>query len=232
MTFLELVQELARQSGTLAGGTTLSSVASVTGRADKLVTWIKNAWEDIQNQRSDWLWMNDTFSGSVLLNTLRYTPTALSQTRVRKWSIDDASGWQPLTLYDPALGQTDEGPLHFIPWSLWRTKYDRGSHDASRPVEYSISPAGELCVGPKPDQTYTVRGEYWKSPQTLSANSDEPECPSHLHKIIVWRAMMLMANGDESMATYQFARPEYLRLFSVMCSEQLPAMSASPGALA
>lgn len=232
MTFLELVQELARQSGTLAGGTTIASVSSVTGRADKLVAWIKNAWEDIQNQRTDWLWMNTTFSGSVLTDTLRYTPTSLSLTRLRKWSIDDPSGWQPVTLYDPALGQSDEGPLHFIPWSLWRSKYDRNSHDGDRPVEYSVSPANELCVGPKPDQTYTIRGEYWKTPQTLSANSDEPECPSHLHKIIVHRAMMLMAESDESPSTYQFARAEYLRLFGILCDEQLPAMSASPGAIA
>lgn len=231
MNFLALVQELARQSGTLAGGTTLASVSGATGRADKVVNWIVRAWDDIQNQRADWLWMNGTFEKSLIANTLRYTANGWSITRLRKWSID-TPGWQPLTIYDPTIGQSDESPLTFIPWSLWRTKYDRGSHDAGRPVEYSVSPANELCFGPKPDKAYTARGEYWKSAQTLSANGDEPEAPEHLHMVIVWRAMMLMAGGDESTSTYELAKPEYLRLFGILCAEQLPAMSASPGALA
>ena len=230
-TFLQLVQDLARQSGTLAGGTTLSSVVGVSGRAEKLVNWIKRAWEDIQNQRADWLWTQDRFDDVLLVDTTRYTAASLNIDRHRAWAIDTAD-WQPLTIYDPDIGQADEGPLTFVPYTVWRTKYDRGTHDAGRPVEYTVSPAGELCVGPKPDKAYPILGEYLKSPQTLAANGDTPECPEHLHQIIVWRALMMMAGGDESPVTLQFAKPEYDRLFGILCAEQLPVITMSGCALA
>lgn len=229
-TFLQLVQDLARQSGTLAGGTTLASVSGVSGRADKLVNWTKQAWTDIQNQRVDWQWMYDTFSDALLVDTLRYTGSSFNLTRLRKWAIDTPV-WQPITLYDSTLGQSDESAINYIPFNLWRSRYDRGTHDHTRPVEYSISPTNELCIGPKPDAAYVIRGEYWKTPQTLSANSDEPEMPERFHQLIVYRAMMLMAGGDESAPTFQFAKPEYDRLFNQLCIEQLPAPSANCGAL-
>jgi hypothetical protein len=227
-TYLELVQDLARQSGTLAGGTTLASVSGVSGRADKLVNWIKRAWEDIQNQRTDWLWMNAEWTGTLSIGTRRYTAASFSLTRHRKWA-GDTRFWQPLTIYDPAIGQSDETALTQIEWDTWRTKYDRATHDANRPVEYAISPAGELCFGPTPDKAYSARGEYLKSPQALSANSDTPELPSHLHQIIVHRAMVMMGGSDESPITIQTAQNEYRRLFVTLCEEQLPNISLERG---
>ncbi len=231
MTFLELVQDLARQSGTLAGGTTIASVSGVTGRAEKLVNWIASAWTDIQNQR-DWNWMRGEFTSALAVGTKRYTAAgSFSLTRFRKW-VDETPDWQPLTIYDDDIGVSDEAPLSQIPYTLWRTKYDRGTQENSRPVEYAFSPSGELCVGPVPDDDYVVRGEYWKSAQTLSANADTPEMPTDYHKIIVYRAMALMAAGDESVPTLQFVQPEYRRLFHNLCVQQLPSISTRGNAMA
>lgn len=227
-TFLELVQDTARQSGTLAGGVTLSSVSGVTGRADKLVYWVKRAWEDIQNQR-DWDFLKSSFEGSLSAGTECYTPVSFNLTRFKKWATDTAF-WQTTTIYDPAIGRTDENTLTFIPYDVWRAKYDRGTHDQSRPIEYTISPSREICFGPTPDKTYTVRGEYWKSPQVLTANGDTPESPEHLHQIIVHRAMVLMGAGDESPLTVTLAQNEYRRLFVTMCEECLPDLGMERGA--
>lgn len=230
MNYLALVQDLARQSGTLAGGVTISSVASLTGRAEKLANWIASAWTDIQNQRR-WNWLRSTFSASLIVNTTQYTATSLGLARFGSW-MGDTRYYRALTIYDPDTGQSDETELTQIPYEEWREKYDRGTHDANRPIEWAISPARELCFGPKPDQVYTIRGEYWKTPQTLSDNTDEPEAPDHLHKIIVYRAMELMAQADESVLSLQMAQREYQRLFASMANECLPAVSTDAGPLA
>lgn len=228
-TFLQLVQDTARQSGTLAGGTTLSSVTGVSGRAEKLVNWVKRAWEDIQNQR-DWNFLRAEFSSALTADTKRYTSASFSLTRFRKWTVDTPR-YRHFTLYDADIGVADETELQQIPYQSWRLKYDRGSHDSSRPIEWAISPAGEFCVGPTPSKAYAIRGEYWKSPQILAANSDEPEAPDHLHQVIVYRAMILMGESDESPNTIAAANPEYKRMFSALCAEQLPAVQMG-GALA
>jgi hypothetical protein len=226
-TFLELVQDTARQSGTLAGGVTLASVAGVTGRADKLVNWVKRAWEDVQNQR-EWDFLKAEFEGTLTGGTRRYTAASFNLTRFKRWE-SDSPFYQPTTLYDPDIGQSDETALRIIAFDVWRASYDRGEHDSARPVVYAISPAGELCFGPTPDKTYTLRGEYRKAPLVLAANGDTPEAPAHLHQIIVHRAMVLMGGSDESPITITTAQNEYRRLFAAMCNECLPGLDLSRG---
>lgn len=226
-TFLQLVQDLARESGTLAGATSLTTLSGASNRANQLVYWTNRAWEDIQQQRN-WNWMRGEFSSTLSIDTLRYTAASFGLTRFRNW-ITDTRFYQPLTIYDASIGQSDEGPLRFIPWDMWRDLYDRGSHDSNRPVDYSVSPARELCFGPKPDKAYAVRGEYWKSQQSLSADSDEPECPAEHHQTIVYRAWMLMGESDESPITIQAAQPEYRRRFLRLCEDQLPDVGTMRG---
>lgn len=230
MNYLALVQDLARQSGTLAGGVTVSSVSGLTGRGEKLANWIASAWTDIQNQRR-WNFLRSTFSTTLSVNTLCYTAASFNLTRFGAW-VEETRSYCPMTIYDGDIGQSDENEIRQISYESWRVRYDRGTHDATRPVEWAISPARELCIGPKPDDTYTLRGEYWKSPQTLSANTDEPEAPEHFHKIIVYRAMVLMAEADESVPSLQMAEREYQRLFASMANECLPAISTRAGPVA
>lgn len=226
-TFLELVRDLSRQSGTLAGGVTLATVADVTGRADKMVYWTKTAWEDVQNQRA-WNFLKGEFEDALVSGTKRYTAADLNLTRFKTWEVDTPF-WQPLSVYDPAVGAADENSVRQIPYDTWRNKYDRRTHDAGRPLEYAISPSLELCVGPTPDKNYVVRGGYIKSPQVLAIDADIPESPAHLHQIIVHRAMVLMGGADESPITITTAQNEFRRLFVVMCEEQLPDINMTRG---
>lgn len=225
MNFLALVQDLARQSGTLAGGTTISAVTGVSGRADKLVDWTIKAWKDIQRQRL-WQWLRVDFDHTLLESTNRYTAASMNLTRFRNW-VEDTNYFRAMTLYDPGIGQSDEQELRQISYEAWKLAYGRGSHDPDRPVHWAISPTNEFLVGPTPDQEYALLGEYRKSAQVLAANSDTPEAPEDYHEIIVYRAIQLMAESDESVPTLQMANIEYTRLFSDMVNDPacLPAVS-------
>ena len=217
MNFLALVQDLARQSGTLAGGTSIASVSGVSGRADKLVNWIQSAWQDIQNARR-WNWLRDDFELPVLAATARYTAASMNLDRFGSWA-EDSRYFRHMTIYDPDIGQSDEQELAQISYEDWKIRYGRGTHTANRPIEWAISPSAEFLLGPTPDKEYTVMGEYWKSAQSLSANADTPESPERYHKAIVYRAMQIMAGSDESVPTLQRANLEFGRLYNAMCSD-------------
>lgn len=194
MNYLQLCQDLVRESGTISGDTTPTTTVGQSGRLLKVVNWIPKAWSAIQNLHDDWLWMRTEFSGAVSIATMRYTAASWSLTRFSRWITDEDT----VTIYRTSLGVSDETPLTEIPWLTWRARYGRGTQTAGRPIEYAFSPQNEFCVGPSPSYACTLRGEYQKSAQVLAANTDEPELPdTSLHSVIVWKGLLLLAQFDE-----------------------------------
>lgn len=213
MNYLQIAQMTARESGTISGDATPSSVTGQSGRLLKVVNWTATAWQQVQNLREDWLWMRDVFQGPVTANTARYTSASWGLTRWGKWWTDDHS----VTLYATAIGPADEGELRFMPWAEYRRFYDRGVPTPMRPRHYSISPIGQFCFGPVPDQAYVARGEYQKNAQLLAANTDIPELPdSALHSVIAWKALILLSQYDEGAWPTEVA--------TVRCQDDLRAM--------
>lgn len=224
-TFLQLAQDVARESGTISG-TNPTAVASQTGRLLKIVEWVAQAWTEIQNLHADWRWMQKTFSGDTSSGTGQYTPASWSVTDLRDWLRDDrVTGYQPHTIYLTADGVADEGALLEITWQQWRTKYGRGSQTNNYPAEYAISPAGEFSLGPIPDDIYTVQGEYRQAAVVLAVDGDIPGAPAAFHGIIVWRALMLLAEFDEAVDQRTAAAIKYNALLEDLQRNQLPIVS-------
>lgn len=194
MNYLQLCQDVVRESGTISGDATPTTTVGQSGRLLKVVNWVTKAWQEIQNLHDDWLWMRQEFTGALTANTGRYTAASFNLTRWSRWITDAHS----VTIYQTSLGVSDETELRLIPWQTWRMRYGRGTQVTNRPTEYAISPQGEFCVGALPDAAYTVRGEYQQSAQTLAANADIPELPdTSLHTVIVWKTLLLLAQFDE-----------------------------------
>jgi hypothetical protein len=228
-TFLELCQKVARESGTVSG-TLPSSVASQTGRLGKIVFWTADAWRQIQNRRSAWLWMRDEFGSPDAVTSAgskRYTAASWNLTRLAEWIIDDDT----VTIYLQATGVSDEGPIKYLPWHLYRRQYERGAQEQNRPVHFTVSPANEFCLGPTPDDTYVVRGEYRKTPQELTANGDIPEMPLRFHELVAWYGFLLMAEHDEGPFHIAVATRRKRELLDELERDQLPQMTL-PEALA
>lgn len=220
--FLDLCRDVAQESGTLAGGGfSLATVTGATGRAGKIVGWTAKAWRSLQMERRDWQWMRRDFASPLTIGKARYTPAELGIDRFGAW-YEDRPGYQPLAVYDPAIGVADEGALPTIDYDDWRTRYARGSHDATRPTEYAISPNGDLCFGATPDKAYVVRGEYRVAAQILAEDTDIPEVSEEYHPAIVWEALRLMANADEAPASVASAASESMAARYKLDRDMLP----------
>lgn len=234
-TYLQLVQDLALESGTFPASS-ITTLVGATGRPAKLAGWVKKAWVNIQNQHQDWLWMRtEPAVATLTINTARYLGPGSSPhfglTRWGSW-VEDTADLMPVSLYDNSIGVSDEGVLEQIEYEVWYDKWGRNTHEANRPIEWAISPAGELCLGPKPDAAYKLRFMYQKSPQVLSADADTPEMPTRFHDLITWEAMRLLQTHDGNFNAKQFYMPEMVEMHSHLTREQLPAIGLGGGPIA
>lgn len=227
-TFLDLCGDVARESGGVAAAPT--AVTGQTGRQNKIVEWVGAAWEDIQQAHADWLFRRAAFSGTLASGTKRYTGAALGIADLADW-VTDYSGHEAVSIY-PVGSQSKESALGHVSYERWRRSYDFGTHDNAKPTVYAISPANELCVGATPDASYTIRGEYWKTPQVLTANADVPIMPERFHPAILWKAIMLMSQHDSAWDAYNAAELRYEAIRRNMERDLLPAITTGGNALA
>lgn len=196
-TFLELCQLAALFSGTI-DGVAPTTVVDQEGRLAKVVEWTRTAWDHIQTEHiTDWRWLRAEFEDDISANTRRYLPASFPSIptgRFSRWITEEKS----LTIYETAVGVSDERELDFIDWQDYRRLFERGTIIPKRPRYAAISPAGELCFGDTPDTTYTARGEFMKGKQTLEDDDDVPEAPGDYHEVIVWKTLMLLHEHDEA----------------------------------
>lgn len=219
-TFLQLVNAVGRDSGTLSG--TLGTVANASGRWAKAVYWTAEAWRMMQASRADWTFRKKQFSYSLVVDVMEYTPAALGITDFGGW-IPKTPTLEPFSIYDPAIGQSDENSLEFKAYDVWFNTYGRGDPDSVRPTMVAISPdRSTLVVGAPPDDTYTLRGWYKREVQELSVDGDTPYIDDEFHDAIKWRAIGLLCEFDEAPFSLAAANDKYRQWHSQLMSEYLP----------
>lgn len=218
-TFLKLVQDAVRESGTVSG-LLPTTVVGQSDRLAKFVAWTAQAWIEIQNERNAWRWMRGEFSAETTGGEARYTANAVGISRWAAWIPRSKA----MTIYKKADGNADEHDLEWMDWWDYKRTYDRGAQEPNNPIHWSISPADELCLGPVPDDVYVVRGEHRKSNQELVENEDVPELPERFHSVIPDYALLLMAEHDEANLHIAVAQRRYRKTRHELERDQLPTV--------
>lgn len=196
-TFLEICQNVARECGVAQGGTYPTAVTSQTGILNKIVNWVRDSWTEIQGRPVEWRWMRVGFTVTTSAGTDTYASsdatdeiTAAAITRFRRWRIDDED--DPAKCYLQASGQSGEYWLNYLPWNHFKHIYKMGAQATTQgpPSHITINPQNKIVIGPIPDGTYVISGDYERSAQTLSDNDDKPEMPSDFHNLLMYEAMI------------------------------------------
>jgi hypothetical protein len=219
-TFIQLVNDVERESGIINKPQRLTTVVGANGRQEKIVHWTATAWEDIQRERRDWTFLRTQFDEALTVGQATYTAAQLGITNFGGW-VSEADNHRPFTIYDPAIGRGDETRLHPVQHRAWLDAFDIGVHDATRPNTISIGFDRTLNLGPKPDKSYVLRGWYRRKIQTLVADSDTPYLDEQYHNAIVYRALMLLAEHDEAGIAIGTAQKKAGIIHSQMLSEFL-----------
>lgn len=221
MTFLELCQAAAADSGLISSQNLPQTTANAVGKWGDIVRFTAQAWNIIQRSRRDWEFMRADFTHALTIGKSNYTPAELGiTTRFARFASDvEADGLLPFHCYDPAIGVADDQCLRQISPEVWSQVYGRGTQDNNRPTDYALA-GGKLYVGQFPDKAYTLLGSYWLAPQTLSLDSDVPALPDHYHDVIKWRAIMMVSGKDLAVADRTVAQAEYGQMFRQLVAEQ------------
>lgn len=215
--FLQLAQSL-RQEARIAG-VGPATTANQSGEAARLVTWINNAWRDIQRASNQWLWMTKEFEGALVDDQGEYLPNEVGiPDPVRDYDKDSFS------LYNTARGLQDETEIFYMPWDQFKLMYRRGFRQKARPLHWTLTPAKKIAFGPIPETDYTLKGEYHKQATRLNVDGDEPDMPEEYHQLIVWVALTKYAASEAAPEVFAFAESERVRMLAELRLTQLPEL--------
>lgn len=225
MNFLQLVNQLRVECG--VSGPALTTVTGQTAGNEnsRMISWVQQAWNDIQTSKEDWLFMRDSFVFNTVALQQDYTiaDTGLSAT---------FANWKRDSFRCSSVGSNyaDEQLMNYMEWTTFRNlyKYANMRTTYNRPVVVSIKPDKSLSFGAIPDIPYTINGEYYVQPITLTADSDTPALPSRYHMLIVYRAMMYYAGYEAAPEVLSRGEFEYKRAYSRLEIDQLPTVISGP----
>lgn len=203
MNYLELAQMTTQQSGTIQGVLPLTVVGQAN-RLKQVVDFVKEAYVDIQNAHRMWRWMSSRWTGQTVINQREYVATTFTDerdggliTRFSQWGFRQDGSDIGLSFYLTSAGVAEEGPLRWLePDEFYETQM-RGTQMPGKPQFYSVSLNNKLMLSPLPDDVYTLRGKYRKSPQLLTLDADIPEMPVDFHTIIKDAALSYLEGFDE-----------------------------------
>ena len=222
MNLLQLVNQTRVECG--VSGPTLASAQNLTGESARILAWVQQAWIDVQTSKEDWLFLRETFEFNTVASQWEYTAANAGLTDFGNWKRDSFRASSVNNLY------RDEQLLNYMDWTTYRNlyRYANMRNTLARPVVVSITPNKDLAFGSTPDQIYTINGEYYTQPVSLSADTDIPGIPARFHMIIVYRAMMYYAGYESAPEVLSRGEFEYRRLYSRMEIDQLPTIVSGP----
>lgn len=220
----------AAERDTRAFGSISSTYVGASGDALDIWNAVIEAWIEIQNQRSDWRWMRTHFTGkSITDGTGTYAATDWSLTDVAEWLTRGPGSRRVLwTIYKASDGVGYERELTPIEYDTWLYRYQRGTVVENDPVEFAITPDNSVAFGPVPDTTYTVAGSYRQTPQTLSADADEPNMPARFHDAIRHLAVTKYAAADGDPNVFAKALASYETIMADLRRDQTPRITLGP----
>lgn len=222
MTYLELVNMLREETG--ASGAALTTLGGTLSRENtRYKNWINRAWGSIQSKHRTWLFMESAFNFQTTAGVQTYTAATLST------PITNLANWKRSTFrcYRTSIGVSDEQILPFLDWATFRDLYMFSTQGTvqQRPVVFSIDPDKNIVLGPLPDAAYTIAGYYYKSPQTLVADSDVPDVDAEFHELVVWQAMTRYGFYEAAPEVLAGANDEGDRLMNNLEQDYLPQIT-------
>lgn len=215
LSFLDMVKRLHQESAT-SGNAPVTTVSQV-GDLKRLVDWISTAWMDIQNERTDWFFMQQAVDFNTEADKGTYSAAEAGLATFANYKLDS------FRQYLVSGGVGSEIELVYMPYSQFRNLHLFGNMRELRqmPYNFTVDPSKNLLLGPIPDDVYNINGECFAMPTEFSDDTDRPTLPSQYHMMIVWRALMYYGQKENAPEAYSHGQNEYLRLKGLLMNDQL-----------
>jgi hypothetical protein len=241
-TYLQLCQQVHRNIR--AGNNTPGSVpTTVVSQTDPLlldiIYFVQEAWAQIQQENSKWLWMIQPAILTLPLNTsTTYVQTITLATLTAAYStwsnIVPYTGQYPqyTLIYDP--NQTPNPPLptqmpvYWVPWKDFNGFFNRQPRTQAQPSRITEDPQYNLWLDAPPNAApsgvaYKMACDYRTTIQVLANNTDVPLMPTRFHDLIVYWACFLYCQTRSNTAQLAGAMADNMqRILAKLKVDQTP----------
>ena len=250
MNKLLMAQNLRRECH-IGGSNTLNTPTTTQNQVGQLlqvVDLIDLAYQIIQTEHDDWLFMRKNFSFNTISGTQEYSAASLATDfdyfetllhfRIFNGVYQVVGGeevtagdetvtvsGESLTASAEAANQLlSEGYLFEIPWEDFYTHYKVGGarYQTGLPMYYSINPEGNIELFPIPSGEFTVMGQYVRTPHVMTDDAHVPIFKERYHWAIVWKALELYGSYNEEPNRESKGEEQYDRIYTKMCHRELP----------
>tara|TARA_R110002049_G_scaffold25294_2_gene88914 strand:- start:1227 stop:1889 length:663 start_codon:yes stop_codon:yes gene_type:complete len=213
MNRIQLVNSLSIEASIAGNGVTTTN--SQSGENQRLVSWIDQAYEDIQTEYADWKFLKakSSFDTQVGVNIIQPAGD------LNVWDIERIFGPNG----EPMPVEISEEVDYFIDETI-----------TGEPTKFILQDDNTLMAYPKPETVKTFTYSYFKSPHIMTADTDTPAFPAQFHRAIVGRALIYYGNFELApemiqQGTFIYQSVYHKLLANQACGERrLYELSASP----
>lgn len=203
MTYLELVREVARLSGT-TDPRSIATVQNATGRIAVLARLVNTGWKQIQTAYRAWRFLIADLPEAtrIPVGVSVLTAATLNLPNWGEWILGGSRGTARLTVWpaEAAEDRNEELPLSVVEYEAFRAAYRVGANRSvtGRPRAVSVDQQDRLVVWPVPERDYRMDGTFRRSPQVFVADTDVPIVDDAYHDTLVYQALLLLHRRDEA----------------------------------
>lgn len=213
-TFLQLVQDLHRESG--AAGAAPTSVVGQSSESLRLVNWIRQADDHINDMWVRWKYLRSEYQDV----TVQDQPTLPPPNDLNTWDI------KTFKIVEPTGSLTeDKEQIDVEEYEQVRTEIL--DETSATPFRIIIMPDNTLKFESVPDGAYTVFADYYRIPANLVNNTDEPEMPKAFRQVILGYALQLYGKYEKAEEIITQGKEIYGLFFPRLENHQLPNQNYS-----
>lgn len=196
MNKLQLVNRLRQECG-IRSPALLTLQTGLSAQSQEFVNWIDEAWEEVQLARPNWQWMHKELSFQTVAAQGAYTPTEMGAPDLKHYRR------KSFKVYLTASGRSSEQFMSDYSYPVYRDSFLFGSIATVQgyPMHVTVQPDKSLAMNPIPNAVYTITGEYYRKPTTMTADDDAPDdagndLPDEFHLLLVFVAMRKYATFE------------------------------------
>lgn len=218
MNLLSATQRLFIELG--RSGTGPTSIVGASNANLRLFYAIADAWREIQTDPVGWAWMRKVFDVTLASGTGSYGGVALGLADFGRWrEVDD---WYGPKVYDPTANPQQKWDIGFVHRDRFMRQYMDNPPADAPPQYWTIGLDNEIILSPAPDAAYKLSGEYFTAPTELAADADVPGMPVQFHMVVVWKAMIQIAQFDAAPENVSRAADKYDEIYASLMLDQGP----------
>lgn len=211
-----MTRRLYRESGKSGSGPT--TLVDASNDVLRLADAISDTWLSLQLEPRNWRWMRDSGTGPAAIGQNTNTGASLGFDRFGRFR--PGSRWYTVRAFDPAAPES-VWPLRWVAeHDIFVRNFMDSAFMAGPPQLWTISPAGELLVGPQPDKAYQLKADFVRAPTALVEDTDEPDMPGEYHMLLVWRALVYAGKASASAERVSNAMDRMAELWEPLLTHQ------------